>query len=125
MKFENKGKWFMESEEQINTDDLLAEDELDLAEEDIDDDSEGIFNDKDEACKHRNEAATRDQINDWIEDHLAMNMTVEKTADAIRKEFPQLDRAKLIANLNKYLQDDERDFPYTDAIEATMGRPVK
>ena len=118
MKFENKGKWFMESEEQINTDDLLAEDELDLVEEDIDDDSESIFDNK-------NEAATREQINDWIEDNLAMNMNVEKTADAIRKEFPQLNRAKLIANLNKYLQDGERDYPYTDAIEATMGRQVK
>lgn len=74
MLFENKGKWFNESEDtdkdmlndeqqelamEDNTDDLLAEDELDLADEDIDDDSEGIFNDEeqvDETCKHRNES---------------------------------------------------------------------
>lgn len=71
MNFENKGKWFNESEDtdkdMLNAEqqelameddagDLLAEDELDLADEDIDDDSEGIFNDKDEACKQKNEA---------------------------------------------------------------------
>lgn len=63
MKFENKGKWFNESEDtdkdmlndeqqelamEDTAEDLLAEDELDLAEEDIDDDSEGIFNKEDD-----------------------------------------------------------------------------
>lgn len=72
MKFENKGKWFNESEDtdkdmlndeqqelamEDDAGNLLAEDELDLADEDIDDDSEDIFNDEeqvDEACKRRN-----------------------------------------------------------------------
>lgn len=74
MKFENKGKWFNESEDtdkdmlndeqqelamEDDAGDLLAEDELDLADEDIDDDSEDIFNDEEqvnEACKRRNES---------------------------------------------------------------------
>ena len=74
MLFENKGKWFNESEDtdkdmlndeqqelamEDDASDLLAEDEMNLAEEDIDDDSEGIFNDEeqvDETCKHRNES---------------------------------------------------------------------
>ena len=71
MKFENKGKWFNESEDtnkdmlndeqqelamEDDTGDLLAEDDLNLADEDIDDDSEGVFNDEeqvDEACKQK------------------------------------------------------------------------
>lgn len=74
MNFENKGKWFNESEDtdkdmlndeqqelamEDDAGDLLAEDELDLADEDIDDDSEGIFNDEeqvDEACKQKDES---------------------------------------------------------------------
>ena len=74
MKFENKGKWFMESEDtdkdmlndeqqelamEDDAGDLLAEDDLNLADEDIDDDSEGIFNDEEQvdgACKQRNES---------------------------------------------------------------------
>lgn len=74
MKFENKGKWFNESEDtdkdmlndeqqelamEDDAGDLLAEDDLNLADEDIDDDSEGIFNDEeqvDEACKQKDES---------------------------------------------------------------------
>ena len=81
MKFENKGKWFNESEDtdkdmlndeqqelamEDDASDLLAEDELNLADEDIDDDSEGIFNDEeqvDEACKYRNEVRYIDPAN--------------------------------------------------------------
>ena len=63
MKFENKEKWFNESEDtdkdmlndeqqelamEDDAGDLLAEDELDLANEDIDDDSEDIFNDEEQ-----------------------------------------------------------------------------
>ena len=63
MKFENKGKWFNESEDtdkdmlndeqqelamEDDAGDLLAEDEMDLADEDIDDDSEGIFDKEDD-----------------------------------------------------------------------------
>lgn len=62
MNFENKGKWLMEFEEQINTDDLLAEDELDL----VDGDSENTFNDEeqvDETCKYRNEVRYIDPAN--------------------------------------------------------------
>lgn len=71
MNFENKDKWFNESEDtdkdmlndeqqelamEDDAGDLLAEDELDLADEDIDDDSEDIFNDEeqvDEACRQK------------------------------------------------------------------------
>lgn len=74
MLFENKGKWFNESEDtdkdmlndeqqelamEDDAGDLLADDEMNLADEDIDDDSESIFNDEkqvDEACKQRNES---------------------------------------------------------------------
>ena len=81
MNFENKGKWFNESEDtdkdMLNDEqqelameddaaDMLAEDELDLADEDIDDDSEDIFNDEeqvDEACKYRNEVRYIDPAN--------------------------------------------------------------
>lgn len=78
MKFENKGKWFNESEDtdkdllndeqqelamEDDAGDLLAEDEMNLAKEDIDDDSEGIFNDKDEACKQRDESSQKNEAN--------------------------------------------------------------
>ena len=74
MNFENKGKWFNESEDtdkdmlndeqqelamEDDAGDLLADDELNLADEDIDDDSEGIFNDEeqvDEACRQKDES---------------------------------------------------------------------
>lgn len=80
MKFENKGKWFNESEDtdkdmlndeqqelamEDDAGDLLAEDELDLANEDIDDDSEDIFNDEeqvDEACKQKDESAQKNEV---------------------------------------------------------------
>lgn len=79
MLFENKGKWFNESEDtdkdmlndeqqelamEDDAGDLLADDEINLADEDIDDDSEGIFNDEeqvDEACKQKDESAQKNE----------------------------------------------------------------
>ena len=84
MNFENKGKWFNESEDtdkdmlndeqqelamEDDAGDLLAEDELDLADEDIDDDSEDIFNDEeqvDEACRQKDESS---QKNEALDEH--------------------------------------------------------
>ena len=88
MKFENKGKWFNESEDtdkdmlndeqqelamEDDAGDLLAEDELDLADEDIDDDSEGVFNDEeqvDEACRQKDESAQKNENDAKIENDL-------------------------------------------------------
>lgn len=88
MKFENKGKWFNESEDtdkdmlndeqqelamEDDAGDLLAEDELDLADEDIDDDSEDIFNDEeqvDEACRQKDESAQKNENDAKIENDL-------------------------------------------------------